>query len=423
MGRIVYFAAFGAAQHLFFSKTDETMYRNPGIALVALVLMPCLLIAQNEFVVSIDPQLGTFEKTGPPLPGVEWIYPNVCTFDETAGTYYFAVAEAPKSLCGVRVADGTVVSQPTIDNILEFQYNNTTGKMYAMQQLSNVGLKQFVEFNAQTGMFTPIGDPLPGSALFQGFSTFDEVNNRYIILTGDNELLSINAATGMPVAQPMLSLSSGQFLVAMDYNNTLEMLYGILFDGVLQKYLVCTINPADCTINTLGNGTTLASGNGNIDMDETNGRLFLLYSSTEAGGYAVTTFDVATGGVLYHSVPQPFVAQNNLYSLKYDHNTQELYALHWESFTNAANHPGMQDMHCVVAPNPLSSSAVVRFDNPNRETMQLSLYTADGRLVTVLDPTRGNSFRLDRGAMVSGMYVYRLFADGRLVHTGKVVVE
>ncbi len=73
-------------------------------------------------------------------------------------------------------------------------------------------------------------------------------------------------------------------------------------------------------------------------------------------------------------------------------------------------------------PNPSSESVTFDVEGQSFKKLQLSVFDLDGKLVK-RQAYNGNQFTLFRDQLPSGMYVYRLEAEGKLINTGKFIVR
>ena len=116
-----------------------------------------------------------------------------------------------------------------------------------------------------------------------------------------------------------------------------------------------------------------------------------------------------------------------------DFNGNESEPTLWESTTvtgiNAPDIPRQYALHCGY-PNPFNPMTTIGFDLPNSQYVRLTVYTVDGRRVTLLVNERRSAGRYevvwkgldDHGRLVpSGVYFYRLEA-GRFSDTKRMVL-
>ena len=75
-----------------------------------------------------------------------------------------------------------------------------------------------------------------------------------------------------------------------------------------------------------------------------------------------------------------------------------------------------------VYPNPSSESVTFDVEGQDFRKLHLSVFDLDGKLVK-RQAYSGNQFTLFRDQLSSGMYVYRLEAEGKLIDTGKFIVR
>ncbi len=64
-----------------------------------------------------------------------------------------------------------------------------------------------------------------------------------------------------------------------------------------------------------------------------------------------------------------------------------------------------------IQPNPSSGNALLRFDNPNRQSFQLLLLDANGRVVGQYEKITGNEVALNATNLPNGVYAYRLIGE------------
>ncbi len=83
-----------------------------------------------------------------------------------------------------------------------------------------------------------------------------------------------------------------------------------------------------------------------------------MYSSEDAGGYAITTMNIATGNVVYNTLIQGFIDNDNFFSLKYDNIRGKLHSIHWETNSSQDAEPNNSGWYVNIFPNPFSSQTV-----------------------------------------------------------------
>ena len=76
----------------------------------------------------------------------------------------------------------------------------------------------------------------------------------------------------------------------------------------------------------------------------------------------------------------------------------------------------------MLYPNPMTEYATLRFANPTRQPMQLTITDPTGRVVHTANPT-GISYTIDRGALRSGTYLYTLSGPATPVFTGQLNIQ
>lgn len=76
----------------------------------------------------------------------------------------------------------------------------------------------------------------------------------------------------------------------------------------------------------------------------------------------------------------------------------------------------------VVYPNPMTSQATVKFDNPKGEEFLIQVFDLSGRLLLSKPGIRTNTFEIERGTMSPGIYVVEL-RNGSIRQTAKLIVQ
>jgi len=79
-------------------------------------------------------------------------------------------------------------------------------------------------------------------------------------------------------------------------------------------------------------------------------------------------------------------------------------------------------IHLSVSPNPLGQSAIIKVDNKDNSTGVFQLFDLQGKQVATYH-FMGNEFKLERGALPSGMYLFEVKADGISLGNGKLVIK
>ena len=391
------------------------------ILLTFFSLFYSLLFSQGEFVVEIDNTNGTFIKTGPAIAGITYIYPGVRTYNENAGIYIFPSASTTHSLYSINTSNGSIVFNPVIGNISNFQYDNTSDTLYGLEQDNANNVKNFISIDPSTGNYTQIGNSIPGSGMCQGYDTYDEINNIYIFLDSPYILYSIDAVTGNILSSPNLVLASGEALVNFAFDNSTGILYGLLLDNNLQEYFLITINTTTGIITKINSaGLTSVLGSGSSAIDETNQYYICLYS--DGGYYYVTTLSLATGNIVYHATMHPFNSMDNFISLKYDNVQNKLYSIHWEADSLVSVEQNRTNNHISFIPNPFSTLTTLHTNNDLRNAT-LTIYNSSGQTVRQEKNIYGKSFVLHRDNLQNGIYFYQLSQDNRIIRTGKLFIE
>jgi hypothetical protein len=81
------------------------------------------------------------------------------------------------------------------------------------------------------------------------------------------------------------------------------------------------------------------------------------------------------------------------------------------------------DNKLIVYPNPAHQSATLQFSNPKNENFTLTLYNTYGQLVREINNITGDKVTIERQDLTNGMYFFRLATEGKVIGTGKMVME
>ncbi|MBK9015188.1 MAG: T9SS type A sorting domain-containing protein [Saprospiraceae bacterium] len=86
------------------------------------------------------------------------------------------------------------------------------------------------------------------------------------------------------------------------------------------------------------------------------------------------------------------------------------------------NTPEIPGVEVTAYPNPFVSAIEFEAKELQCKTLTINVFDINGRLVRQ-EKAPGNHLRLQRNGMPSGTYAFQLEADGRLIHTGKIIVR
>ncbi|MEQ8526121.1 T9SS type A sorting domain-containing protein [Gracilimonas sp.] len=77
-------------------------------------------------------------------------------------------------------------------------------------------------------------------------------------------------------------------------------------------------------------------------------------------------------------------------------------------------------------PNPFNPSTNIAYDLPEKADVELAVFNIIGAKVAILvqkqKPAGSHTARFDASSLASGMYLYRLIANGNLIATKKMVI-
>lgn len=74
-------------------------------------------------------------------------------------------------------------------------------------------------------------------------------------------------------------------------------------------------------------------------------------------------------------------------------------------------------------PNPATSSATLKWSNPQHLPHHLSIFDLQGQLVIERQDITGEELRIETGHLAKGLYIYQLYHEGNQIGRGKLMVE
>jgi len=93
------------------------------------------------------------------------------------------------------------------------------------------------------------------------------------------------------------------------------------------------------------------------------------------------------------------------------------------AFASSTEFEDRQDISSV-SPNPVSTTATVRFHNPNNEVHKMVIYDLIGSKVSSYSNINNTSFRIDVDELTTGIYFYFIVKkDNERVSTGRIIVR
>jgi hypothetical protein len=144
-------------------------------------------------------------------------------------------------------------------------------------------------------------------------------------------------------------------------------------------------------------------------------------NANEAASHGYIKFSIKPKADL----PNMTVVENEA-SIFFDFNTPVVTNRTWhtlgEQFLNVSTvvfHPGIS---LEVFPNPAATSATFFIKSASPVVGALRLYDLSGRLM-LTQPFNTNTFELDAGGLLPGMYLFQLESEGRPVAAGKIGVQ
>jgi PKD repeat protein len=76
-----------------------------------------------------------------------------------------------------------------------------------------------------------------------------------------------------------------------------------------------------------------------------------------------------------------------------------------------------------IYPNPSSDQTTIEFYNKNYTNLSLTVYDLNGRKMDINYSLNGEGFKLQRGNLSSGQYVFRIFENDKIIHEGVLIIR
>lgn len=74
-------------------------------------------------------------------------------------------------------------------------------------------------------------------------------------------------------------------------------------------------------------------------------------------------------------------------------------------------------------PNPFKQQTTIQVEGKVYESLEIEIYDVMGRLVHTQQAIGTQSLQLERGNLLSGIYVYRLSGGRELINIGKIIAQ
>ena len=82
-----------------------------------------------------------------------------------------------------------------------------------------------------------------------------------------------------------------------------------------------------------------------------------------------------------------------------------------------------RELNYKIYPNPVTSSAVLEFTNPDKKEYSLIIFDSRLRLIERIAHITNDHVIISKGGLQSGMYFYQLMQQGELMNSGKFIIE
>ena len=160
-----------------------------------------------------------------------------------------------------------------------------------------------------------------------------------------------------------------------------------------------------------------------VDVTPVNGALTFKYVNDSMWGNN-ETFGSESGDCIVEDVDGN---KNRFVEIPAGTTSVELATWLYNSCTESSITSSTRDLPAVsalkVAPNPFTDVAVLTFDNPSNDVLDLRVSNAMGQVVYVENGLRRNTVELNRGDLASGVYFATLINSTGLVATERLLIQ
>lgn len=80
-------------------------------------------------------------------------------------------------------------------------------------------------------------------------------------------------------------------------------------------------------------------------------------------------------------------------------------------------------LHILAYPNPFSESITFRLSDANKQDLRIELFDLNGKLVQLRELRDVNQFKVDRGGLPDGIYLYRITGSAGANSQGKLMIQ
>lgn len=93
-----------------------------------------------------------------------------------------------------------------------------------------------------------------------------------------------------------------------------------------------------------------------------------------------------------------------------------------ENFTTNIENQSVTESYTLF-PNPMTNTAILKFDNHFQENCIFMLYNLNGELLNTITDITGNKIEISKNNLTNGLYFFQVIAAGKLINSGKFMIE
>lgn len=412
---------------------------------VFLLLIANLIYSQTEYLVTVNPTNCSFGIINS-IPDIHYIaiYPNFTTFDEVNKRYILKGKDFQNNLklYTINALTGETLYNPGFpiedsseDNLVEFQYDNTGNKLYALHWNSVEQTEYLASLNLETGQYNvvhalPVKDPqtIVPQYTYRRFSTFNKNQQNYIFsgadLNGVKKLFTVDVNTGNILYAPNFPILSdaSDLLCELQFDNASNNLYGIYLDVSEAKFYLVTINQQNGQYNivcTIPDVLSLDTSNGYSVFDETNRKF--IFHGLSSNGWKLFSVNVETGATSTIDFFPELPSNDNVIELQMDNTSGILYGLHWKN--NNLGIDSNEKTKIVISPNPASNGkCMIKLDKIYSE-IKIEIYNSLGQMIKTETKLNVDQLNTNIDDLSSGIYIVKLTSLGHYINVQRLIIQ
>jgi hypothetical protein len=329
------------------------------------------------------------------LPGVTGLTPGSSTFNNVNDQY---IIKSNMGIIAIDVQTGAIADTfESVFNFSEFEFDSTTNMVYGVYWNDAYSTEYIASLDLTDGIITPIAS-LPGvTGLTPGSSTFNNVNDHYIIKSNMG-ITAINVQTGA-IADTFESVFN---FSEFEFDSTTNMVYGVYWNKTYSTEYLASLDLTDgkiTAIASLPGVTTIKLGSSTLNYD---GNQYIINSDL-----GIIAVDIQTGAIVDTFVTDLKISEFEY--VKYKDTT----VIHNSSSSNRTTYS------FYVSPNPAINHTVIKGE---LQIKRVTIFNIMGQKVFENKFQNDKMVVLDTKLLNTGLYVILIETDSN-TYINKLVIN